>query len=216
MKKKWLTRLAAAALTAGLCLGSAGAAFTDVKPNEWYYDAVARCEANGLMNGYEDGSFRPKATVTRAQCATVLKRILPEDNYTWYTEGLVDVPDTEWYADAVTSIGLAMGGITLRDADGVQYPDTWFYPKQACRRENFAMGLYYVLELDYADNWSYHFNDSNRFSPTETCYNYAQAGRAVGQIGVMVGDANGNFNPQKEITRAEVAQILCNYIENYE
>ena len=73
MKKKLLMRLAAAALAVGMCLSSAGASyFTDVSPNSWYYGAAMECASYGLMKGYDDGSFRPNANVTRAECAQIL------------------------------------------------------------------------------------------------------------------------------------------------
>ena len=57
------------------------------------------------------------------------------------------------------------------------------------------------------------FKDMNAVSgSTDAYYNYKQAVSAVANNGLMVGDTNGNFNPQKEITRAEVAQVLSNYL----
>ncbi len=68
MKKKMLMRFAAVALAAGMCISGAGAAyFTDVSPNAWYYDAVTECSDYGYMKGYQDGTFHPNATITRAE-----------------------------------------------------------------------------------------------------------------------------------------------------
>ena len=41
----------------------------------WAEDAIRRCMEMGLMRGYEDGSFQPDKPVTRAELATVLKRL---------------------------------------------------------------------------------------------------------------------------------------------
>lgn len=38
---------------------------------------------------------------------------------------------------------------------------------------------------------------------------YAEAVEYLGQIGIMVGDNQGNFNPNKPVTRAEMATIIC-------
>ena len=82
MKKKLLMRLAAAALAVGMCLSSAGASyFTDVSPNAWYYDAVTECSDYGLLNGYQNGTFRPNATITRAECAALLDRMVDPDEH---------------------------------------------------------------------------------------------------------------------------------------
>ena len=42
---------------------------------------------------------------------------------------------------------------------------------------------------------------------------YAQAVDYVSQAGIMVGDDKGNFAPEKTVTRAEMATILCNVLE---
>ncbi|WP_010276624.1 S-layer homology domain-containing protein [Paenibacillus senegalensis] len=44
----------------------------------WAGEAVALLQAAGIINGYPDGSFRPKREVTRAEAAVVLVRVLDE------------------------------------------------------------------------------------------------------------------------------------------
>lgn len=45
---------------------------------------------------------------------------------------------------------------------------------------------------------------------------YAQAVDYVSQAGIMVGDDKGNFAPEKTVTRAEMATILCNVLEEHQ
>ena len=49
--------------------------YSDVKPDAWFYDAVEKVSDAGLMQG-SDGKFRPNETVTRAEMATILSRLL--------------------------------------------------------------------------------------------------------------------------------------------
>jgi hypothetical protein len=42
----------------------------------WAEDAIRRCMERGLMVGYPDGSFQPDKPVTRAELATVLRRLM--------------------------------------------------------------------------------------------------------------------------------------------
>lgn len=42
----------------------------------WAEKAIRWCMDKGLMQGYEDGTFRPDKSVTRAELATVIKRLL--------------------------------------------------------------------------------------------------------------------------------------------
>lgn len=50
--------------------------FTDVKETDAAYDAIEKLVASGIANGYEDGTFRPKETVTRAQFAVFFYRAM--------------------------------------------------------------------------------------------------------------------------------------------
>lgn len=45
---------------------------------------------------------------------------------------------------------------------------------------------------------------------------YAEAIAYVSEVGIMVGDEKGNFNPDKTVTRAEMAVILCNMLDTGE
>lgn len=50
--------------------------FTDVKETDAAHDAIEKLVAAGVVNGYEDGTFRPKETVTRAQFAVFFYRAI--------------------------------------------------------------------------------------------------------------------------------------------
>ena len=48
--------------------------YPDVSAGAWYNKAVATLSRMGILSGYEDGSFRPNATVTRAEFAAMAAR----------------------------------------------------------------------------------------------------------------------------------------------
>ena len=50
--------------------------FPDVPNDAWYAKAVERVTDAGLMEGYEDGDFRPNHSLTRAEIAMILMRLL--------------------------------------------------------------------------------------------------------------------------------------------
>lgn len=50
--------------------------FTDVDEDDWFYDQVVGSIQYGWINGYEDGSFRPNNTITRAEVTTITNRLL--------------------------------------------------------------------------------------------------------------------------------------------
>lgn len=50
--------------------------FSDVKPDDWFAEEVAAAAEAGLILGYEDGEFRPNASITREEMSVMLLRAL--------------------------------------------------------------------------------------------------------------------------------------------
>lgn len=50
--------------------------FDDVSDTDWYYNAVLTAVNYGWINGYEDNTFRPYNTVTRAEVTAIVNRML--------------------------------------------------------------------------------------------------------------------------------------------
>lgn len=74
-----ITRAEFAALTVralGLSQNKAGAKFSDVKESDWYAGIVGAAVKAGIINGYEDGSFRPNDRITREQMAVLITRAM--------------------------------------------------------------------------------------------------------------------------------------------
>ena len=44
--------------------------------SDYAKEYVDLCSQNGIVNGYEDGSFRPKASITRGEAAAILRRAI--------------------------------------------------------------------------------------------------------------------------------------------
>ncbi len=52
--------------------------FTDVPGEHWAYDAVETLQAKGIVQGYPDGTFQGKRTMSRYELATVIARLLQQ------------------------------------------------------------------------------------------------------------------------------------------
>ncbi len=50
------------------------ASFSDVAAGLWYSDAIAWAQANGIVGGYENGTFKPNGKITRQEMAVMLVR----------------------------------------------------------------------------------------------------------------------------------------------
>lgn len=75
--------------------------FSDVSENDWFYTAVTSAVSYGWIGGYSDGTFRPYATITRAEVATIVNRMLARTADRNFVDSsavtqFVDVPSNYW------------------------------------------------------------------------------------------------------------------------
>ncbi|SFM12783.1 S-layer homology domain-containing protein [Paenibacillus sp. 1_12] len=74
-----ITRAEFAALAVrslGLTPAAPASTFTDVKSDAWYASTVATATYAGIINGYEDNTFRPDAQITREELAAMVIRAM--------------------------------------------------------------------------------------------------------------------------------------------
>ena len=106
--------------------------FTDVRADDYFYDAVLWAVENGITNGTSAKTFSPDATVTRAQVVTFLWRANGQPAAG--NSGFLDVSSNAYYARAVD--WAFANGITT----GVDYGA--FGPDTACTRAQIVTFLY--------------------------------------------------------------------------
>lgn len=85
---------------------TASAAFTDVDQNHSYYEAINNLSAEGILNGFEDGSFKPSDPVTRAQFTKIICYALSVGNITYSTAEksiFTDVAPEHWAANNIVT-----------------------------------------------------------------------------------------------------------------
>lgn len=68
----------AAIIVRALGLSGTGgpAGYKDVQSDDWYASAVSKAQKYGLINGYEDGTFRPSSTITREEAIALVIRAM--------------------------------------------------------------------------------------------------------------------------------------------
>ena len=71
--------------------------FNDVVPSNWYYTPVLWAASNNLVAGYENNTFRPNNTLTRAQILTILYAWAGKPSVAEYTNPYSDVRVSNWY-----------------------------------------------------------------------------------------------------------------------
>ncbi|MBR5586469.1 MAG: S-layer homology domain-containing protein, partial [Clostridia bacterium] len=100
---KNLSKVLAVVLAFAMALSMVSfAAYTDVKAGDNCEEAVTVLSALEILKGYEDGSFKPEATITRAEFATVVIRLLGlADSASATATMFNDVPATHWASGAI-------------------------------------------------------------------------------------------------------------------
>lgn len=89
----------------GLKLGEGTVKFADVPADSWYAASVEAASGAGLINGFEDGTFRPDARITREQAMNIIAKAM---KLTGLAE-LTGTVNTEGVLAAFTDAGRAGG-----------------------------------------------------------------------------------------------------------
>lgn len=177
--------------------------FTDVKSDNWFYDAVKYAYAQGLMTGTSATTFAPNETMNRAMIVTVLYRLEKSPAVTGASK-FTDVPAGQWYSDAVA------WAAANKIVNG--YDETTFGPMNAVTREQMAAILFRYEQVKGLENVTLEEN-LNRFPDQNKISAYAIPALqwAVGQK-IINGNADGTLDPTGTATRAQVAQIFTNLL----
>lgn len=92
------------------------AGFTDNTADAWYYDAINRCAAAGILNGNGDGTVTPEAPISRERAMVMLARALGiepirKPDLTKYTDAAQVSAYAQGYVAALIEAGI-VGGVT--------------------------------------------------------------------------------------------------------
>ncbi len=93
--------------------------FSDVLPNDWYNNAVSTMVNMGIIQGYEDGTFRPNANITRAEFAAIAARFM-SSGYDVEEDLFTDIAN-HWARESINDA--AMAGWINGYEDGAFRPD---------------------------------------------------------------------------------------------
>ena len=188
---KWLT---AAALGAALAVVPA-AAFNDTQ-GHWAEESIQKwSEEYHIIQGYEDGTFRPDASITRGAFAGIMDRFLKFQSVSG-RETFSDTAGTYW-EDAILKLHAA--GVYLGNNGKALAGDT------ITRQQAVAMiARAFHIDAETADL---------PYADADGIAEYARPAVAEMTARGYLNDArDGKFRPADPITRAEIINILSNMI----
>lgn len=181
--------------------------FEDVRVADWFAQYVYKVAKAGVIGGYKDrydeynGTFGPGDSVTIAQLSKIAHKVAGID------ETKVRVPtqnakaQNQWFEGYFASAEQAWWEV---------WRDKWLDPSRPAKRGEVIATI--LRALSVRTIWA----EGKIFADVLPTYKYANAIETAAFDGLI--DSGGNFRPDEEINRAEVAKIIANamdiYIEN--
>jgi hypothetical protein len=141
--EKSVTRAEFAALLVrmlGLVETDGAPAFRDVRDTDWYAGAVAAAAAAGLIEGYEDDTFRPNAPISREELAVLAKRAI---DFVGVKRATGDSEALRNFADAPSISDWARSAVAVMVSEGIMIGvgDDVFAPQAHTSRAQAAVML---------------------------------------------------------------------------
>ncbi len=186
-------------LLAGIILvptqASMAANLLDVERESEYFKAVDVFTSEGIIQGYDDGTFKPNQPINRAEALKIVLIAFQLENSKQAEIIFNDVSDDDWFGQYV-SVGVEKGIVQ-------GYGDGSFRPGN---QVNFVEALKMGLEAKGVDTTSLEFRNvredigagqwySNMFS-----YGY--------DVNLFDSEVDGSLNPGKLMSRAEFTELM--------
>lgn len=195
-------------LSTNLATGAADS-FTDVKEGNAYFVAISYLKEKNIIEGYEDGYFKPNKEISRAEALkmlTIASGVFKDSPTKPTLAPFTDTPITEWYTQYLAAAK------DKKIIDG--YKDGSFKPENSINLAE-ALRMYFESvntvnegQINFADGLDINFKDT---APDEWYTKYTSYAGAH-QI-VNIYDDN-SINPTQKMTRGYLAEIIYRTMQN--
>ena len=197
MKYRHLGKKLLGALLAAALMATPAAAFADTEMH-WAAPAIDKWSGEySIIQGYEDGTFRPDNYITRGAFAGIMDRFLQFQNIS-PAKTFSDTAGNYW-EDAILKLHAA--GVYLGNNGKA-------LPKETITRQQAVTMIARAFGIVGDDDAMLPYGDGDRVA------SYARG--AVSEMsarGYITDSWNGDFRPTDPITRAEMVSILDNMIQ---
>lgn len=169
--------------------------FSDVAKDFWAYEPIYSLAEKKIINGYEDGTFKPNGSITRAELATIVtiaKQCELIDNKKVFSDSETDA----WYNKYL---------VTAFDAEFISgYPDGTFKPNNLISRQDLCVVLAKAFLKDVSSD-----DKELSFADADEIDSYAlESVKKIASAEIVKGRDGNLFAPKANATRAEVARMV--------
>ncbi|MDO5037830.1 MAG: S-layer homology domain-containing protein [Tissierellia bacterium] len=174
--KHSMTRAEVASMFARVMNGgevpSGSSSFRDVPRGSWYDGAVAYMEESQLVRGYEDGTYRPNKTISRAEFASIVVKFSKLSSQAG-AKTFKDVPQGHWAAGNIAKVTAA--GLMEGRSEGV------FAPNDQITRQEVATVMNKILYRQPNEAFLRKYAENPFTDLSEEAWSYTNILEAAGQ-----------------------------------
>ncbi len=172
--------------------------FTDMD-DHWAKPLVTKMAFLGVVNGFEDGTYKPEDTVTRAEFITMVMNYT-KDDVSDYKGAFSDVNATQWYAN------YAQTAADKGYIPNAMISDGKFYPQQNITREEMAAITSCIYKTKAEDTYK---ADLSVYTDSGAISQWAYEDMEIAaRLGIVNGVDETTIQPQGNATRAQAAVML--------
>jgi hypothetical protein len=173
--------------------------FSDID-NHWAKEWIKNAVGLGFVSGYEDGTFKPDRTITRAEFSTMLNKAMKIE----ITENInfSDVREKEWFYKEIQK-SVAAGFFS-------GYENNTFRPNNPIKREEVAKVVAGAITTGNIDG-----EGATLLKDYSTIQEWAKDSvNTVYNKGYILGYPDKMYMPSKALTRAEAVKIIFEIVDN--
>ena len=195
MKKRFTAFALAAALCLGLAVPASAAGFSDVPASHWAYEQINRAVADGIVGGYQDGSFQPSRPVSYGAFSLMLARA-------FYPGELAAYPNagTEAGEAIMNRHNILEDTGRASKSSGADLPREGM--AQCLYKLLLALGAPVPVDTEYVKCIS----SISDFSDIDV--NCRRAVMVCYTLGLLSGQSGGKFGPKNTINRAKACVVI--------
>ncbi len=176
-----------------------GISFSDIE-GHWAKNWIEEAVTLGFVSGYEDGTFRPDRTITRAEFSKLMNSALHTEKKADLS--FSDVSNTEWFYGEIQK-SVASGFFS-------GYENNTFRPNNPIKREEVAKVVSSSITAGGVEG-----EGATLLDDYSTIQDWAKESvNTVYNKGYILGYPEGVYRPAKALTRAEAVKIIYEIIDN--
>lgn len=183
--------------------------FSDVTSTHGHVAAINWLAANGIVEGYSDGTFRPDNQINRAEFLKMLYETIGMEGHDSTELRFIDVPSSGWYVKYVKE-AFATGVVN-------GYPDSTFRPANYINfveAVKIVMNGYFDVDALYGDGEEYLpcSEDLMGYGNVDTSAWYWKYLHVADELCILdfnhAANYGSGYNPSANISRADMAEML--------